>query len=181
MIQEALSHAPSQVHRKGDLGDEVDGMKGDTIKLLSGDDDRPKRGALRNTRKTRVASGCVLLVFPLQTGNLIATAGWKRRRRLQGAPKSVERCRCSWCTRFLQFQCRRSRSRSVRLLNVRTTARVDVSVKEKGLWLACQSVGNSTGGCVREGEGAVACLPKRRQQHAWTCPRPHGSAVGFFF
>ena len=57
MIQEALSHALSQVHRKGDLGDEVDGMKGDTVKLLSDDDDRPQKGALWNSRKTRVASG----------------------------------------------------------------------------------------------------------------------------
>ena len=44
MIQEALSHAPSPVHRQGDLGDEVDGMKGDTTKLLSDDDGNRKRG-----------------------------------------------------------------------------------------------------------------------------------------
>ena len=54
----------SQVHWQGDHGDEMDGMKGDTIKLLSDDDDRPKRGALWNFRKTRVAPGCVLLMFP---------------------------------------------------------------------------------------------------------------------
>ena len=39
-----LSHALSQVHRKGCLGDEVDGMKGDTIKLRSDDDGNRKRG-----------------------------------------------------------------------------------------------------------------------------------------
>ena len=33
-----LFHAPPQVDRKGDIGDESDGMKGDTIKLLSDDD-----------------------------------------------------------------------------------------------------------------------------------------------
>ena len=76
-----LSHAQSPVHRQGDLGDEVDGLNGDTIKLLS--DDRPKRGALWNSRKTRVAQGCVLLTRPLRTGNFIAVAGRKRRRRLQ--------------------------------------------------------------------------------------------------
>ena len=45
MIHEALPHAPSLVHRQGDLGDEVDGMKGDTIKFLSDDDGNRKRGA----------------------------------------------------------------------------------------------------------------------------------------
>ena len=44
MIQEALSHAPSPVHRQGDLGDEVDGMQGDTIKLRRDDDGSRKRG-----------------------------------------------------------------------------------------------------------------------------------------
>ena len=39
-----LFHAPSQVHRKGDLGEEADGTKGDTIKLLSDDDGSRKRG-----------------------------------------------------------------------------------------------------------------------------------------
>ena len=34
-----LSHDLSQVHGKGDLGDEDDGKKGDTIMLLDGDDD----------------------------------------------------------------------------------------------------------------------------------------------
>ena len=44
MTQEAQFHAPSPVHRQGDLGHEVDGMKGDTIKLLSDDDGNRKRG-----------------------------------------------------------------------------------------------------------------------------------------
>ena len=39
-----LSHFISQVYRKGDLGDEVDGMKGDTIKLRSDDGGSRKRG-----------------------------------------------------------------------------------------------------------------------------------------
>ena len=39
-----LSHALSPVHLQGDLGDEADGMKGDTIKLLSDDDGSRKRG-----------------------------------------------------------------------------------------------------------------------------------------
>ena len=29
-------------------------------------------------------------------------------------------------------------------------------------------------------EGAVVCLPKRRQLHGWTCPLFHGNAVFFF-
>ena len=45
-IQEALSHAPSPVHGLGDLGDEVDGMMCDTIKLRSDDDGSRKRGGL---------------------------------------------------------------------------------------------------------------------------------------
>ena len=51
----SFSDAPSQVHWQGEFGDEVDGMKGDTMKLLNDDDDRPKRSALWNSRKTRVA------------------------------------------------------------------------------------------------------------------------------
>ena len=38
MTQEALSRDLSQVQRKGELGDEVDGMKGDAAELLNGDD-----------------------------------------------------------------------------------------------------------------------------------------------
>ena len=40
------SQALSQVHRKGDLGDEVDGMKGDTTRLLSDKNGNCKRGVL---------------------------------------------------------------------------------------------------------------------------------------
>ena len=32
------SHAKSHVHRQGDLGQEVDGMKGDAVELLEDDD-----------------------------------------------------------------------------------------------------------------------------------------------
>ena len=39
-----VSHDLSQVHRKGDLGDEVDDMKGDTVMLPNGDDGSRKRG-----------------------------------------------------------------------------------------------------------------------------------------
>ena len=35
---------PSQVHRKGDVGDEVEGMKVDTLKLRSDVDGSRKRG-----------------------------------------------------------------------------------------------------------------------------------------
>ena len=41
-----LSHDLSQVRQKGDLGNEVDGMKGDTFVLLNSDDGMPKRGVL---------------------------------------------------------------------------------------------------------------------------------------
>ena len=57
-----LSHDLSQVHRKGDLGDEDDGKKGDTIMLLNGDDGRPKRGALCGSHKT-VVPNCVNVWF----------------------------------------------------------------------------------------------------------------------
>ena len=51
-----LSHSLSQVHRKSDLGDVVDGTKGDTIELLSDDDGGRKRGvALWSSRKTHLA------------------------------------------------------------------------------------------------------------------------------
>ena len=40
------------------------------------------------------------------------------------------------------------------------------------LW-AC----DSTDGCAQD----VAGLRKHRRQHGWTCPRPHGNAVGCFF
>ena len=59
----------SQVHRKGDLGDEADGMKGDTVELLDDDDGCPERPVV-----------CVLLLLPLQPGNFNAAAGRKRRR-----------------------------------------------------------------------------------------------------
>ena len=51
-----LCHALSQVHRQGDLGDEVDGMKDDTVELLDDDDGWPERGALWNSRKTHVTA-----------------------------------------------------------------------------------------------------------------------------
>ena len=38
-----LSHALSQVHRQDDHGDEVDGMKIDTVELLDDDDGRERR------------------------------------------------------------------------------------------------------------------------------------------
>ena len=57
-VQEALSHAASPVHRQGDLADEVDGMKGDTIKVLCADDGWPNGGALYGSHKT-VVPKCV--------------------------------------------------------------------------------------------------------------------------
>ena len=57
------SHDLSQVHPKGDLGNEGDGKKGDTIMLLNGDDDgKPKRGALCGSHKT-VVPNCVRVWF----------------------------------------------------------------------------------------------------------------------
>ena len=46
-----LSHDLSQVHGKGDLGDEDDGKEGDTI-MLSSDDGRPKTGNLTTSLAT---------------------------------------------------------------------------------------------------------------------------------
>ena len=40
-----VSHTLSQIHGKDDLGDQVDGMKNDTIMLFNGDDIKPKRGS----------------------------------------------------------------------------------------------------------------------------------------
>ena len=57
-----LSHDLSQVHRKGDIGDEDDGKKGDTIMLLNGDGGRPKRGALCGFHKT-IVPNCVNVCF----------------------------------------------------------------------------------------------------------------------
>ena len=53
---------PSQVHRQGGLGDEVNGMKGDTIKLLNEDDGRSKRGVLCGSHKAAVPK-CVNVWF----------------------------------------------------------------------------------------------------------------------
>ena len=59
-------------------------MKGDTIKVLNDMCDL----------------GCVLLLFSLLAGNLIAAAGRKQRRRLQRAPEAIERCRCAFHVQF---------------------------------------------------------------------------------
>ena len=53
-----LSRVLSQVHQKGDFGNEVDGVKDDVVELLNGDDGRPKRGALCGSHKT-VVHKCV--------------------------------------------------------------------------------------------------------------------------
>ena len=44
VLRSLLSHDLSQVHRQGDLGHEVDGMKGDAVELLDDDDGCPERG-----------------------------------------------------------------------------------------------------------------------------------------
>ena len=44
VLSSLLSHALSQVRRQGDLGDEVDGIKGDAVKFLGDDDGCRKRG-----------------------------------------------------------------------------------------------------------------------------------------
>ena len=65
-----LAHAPSQVHQQGEQHPR-----------------RPRRTVLLVARSME----CVLLVFPLQTGNLIAAAVRKRRRRLQRVLGSASR------------------------------------------------------------------------------------------
>ena len=57
-----LSHTLSPVHRQGDLGDEADGMKGDTIKLRSDDDGNRKRGVpCGHLARQSSFSGCLFL------------------------------------------------------------------------------------------------------------------------
>ena len=62
-----LSHTLSPVHRPGDLGDEADGTKGDTIKLRSDDDGNRKRGvpcghlARHNSQDSLFFAGCLFL------------------------------------------------------------------------------------------------------------------------
>ena len=70
-VTSPFSHARSE-DQQGDLDDEFGGMKVDTIKLLNDDDGRLERCTLWNSRKTCVILECVLLLFPLPTGNLIA-------------------------------------------------------------------------------------------------------------
>ena len=88
---------------RGDLGDEVDGMKGDTIKLLNDDDNRPKRGSHWNSRKTCVTRVFVLLTVPQQAGKLTGALGRKRRRRLQWASEAIERGRCPCHVQFYEL------------------------------------------------------------------------------
>ena len=68
------SQDQSQVHRKGDLGDEVDGAKGDTVELLNGDDGRPKRGELCGSHKT-VVPNCVNVWFYCVTSLAVLFGG----------------------------------------------------------------------------------------------------------
>ena len=57
-----LSRGLAQVHWKGDLGNEVDGMKGGAVELLNGEVGRPNRGALCGSHKT-VVPNCVNVWF----------------------------------------------------------------------------------------------------------------------
>ena len=52
----------SQVHWKGDHGDEVDGVKDDTVEWLDDDDGWPERGAPWNSRKTHVTPAVCAVV-----------------------------------------------------------------------------------------------------------------------
>ena len=74
----SVPFCPMPCHKsigRGDLGDEVHGMQGDTTKLLSDSDGWPERGALWNSRKTHVTPWCVLLLLPLQPCIFIALQG----------------------------------------------------------------------------------------------------------
>ena len=56
MTQVALFYALSQVRRQGDLGGEVDGIKGDAVKFLGDDDGCRKRGVpFWSSRKTHLS------------------------------------------------------------------------------------------------------------------------------
>ena len=70
MIQVLLFYALSQVHRQGDLGDEVDGIKGDAVKFL-GDDDgcRMRRCALWSSRKTVLCIHLLMVLGLAADGN----------------------------------------------------------------------------------------------------------------
>ena len=77
-IQEALFHAPSPVHQQSDLGDEVDGMKGDTVKLLSDEDGHRKRECLvvisQDSPFFQVVSSGISLMARLHFGRWTTTA-----------------------------------------------------------------------------------------------------------
>ena len=124
-----LSHDLSQVHQKGHLGDEVDGMQRE------------------------------------------------RRCRLQRVPEAFERCRCACdvhsgflCT-FFEFTLlsqvrlvylifavpRTLLEKQILLCFDRAGDRTGGVKDDKGLWLACQSTGNNTGGRAH-GPTAMLCF-----------------------
>ena len=55
-----LSRARSQVHRQGDLGDEVDGIKGDAVKFSGDDDGCLKRGVPCGHLARHISRNCLV-------------------------------------------------------------------------------------------------------------------------
>ena len=58
MTQVALFYA--QVHRQGDLGDEVDGIKGDAVKFLGDDDACRKQGVPCGHLARHISRNCLV-------------------------------------------------------------------------------------------------------------------------
>ena len=153
-----LSHDLSQVHGKGDLGDEVDGVKGDAIELLNDDDGRPTNGALCGSHDSRSRSA----------------VRWVGSRCEDGRPRCFSSARSMVCVVGF-FRCKQAIGR-------RRLQRVPRSARRTGPRNLCISAVDEEVFVVKRqhGKGAVAGLRKRRQQHGWACPRPHGNAVFFF-
>ena len=81
----------TQVHRKGDFGDEVDGMKGVAVELLNGDDGRPKRRALwfsQDSRSQMCQRPVLLRGFPVR---------WVSSRSEDGRPRCFSGARSMGC------------------------------------------------------------------------------------
>ena len=110
------------VHRKGDLGDEVDGMKGDTIKSFSNDDGSRKRGVPCGHLSRHISQDSLFFhscLLKLSGGEAsISVAGRQRRRcrlceqlRRDGADAELCKCRWSTCAKqwiFVSFEMRSS-------------------------------------------------------------------------
>ena len=95
-----LSHAVSQVRRQGDLGDEVGGIKGETVELLDDDDGCRKRGVPSGHLARHISRNCLvdppLIANSLMVCGLAAASGRQRRRRLDTCGPGV----CVYCCYF---------------------------------------------------------------------------------